>query len=233
MTSHPTRSYTRKTSNARLTPCAPSTAIVRMLCVATVISRPRALARLLVFLCRRRCGSALPRRLRLRAKNVLLFVTLSMFSLSLFPLLPAYVLVSRRGFSRPASRRPAHLPSPKRSWCLLTGSSPASRFLRRYASFDAMTVGTNGLTCGFQLAVHRRCHRLCRYDHSTPGLLTVSSLPRVRSTPAGRQPGRRRGEVPVWMQHLHDSAYWLPTRKKLLYTVANPARGLLNREKIK
>ena len=27
------------------------------------------------------------------------------------------------------------------------------------------------------------------------------------------------------------SAYWLPTRKKLLYTMANPARGLLNREK--
>ena len=27
------------------------------------------------------------------------------------------------------------------------------------------------------------------------------------------------------------SAYWLPTRKKLLYTVANPARGLLNRER--
>ena len=27
------------------------------------------------------------------------------------------------------------------------------------------------------------------------------------------------------------SAYWLPTRKKLLYTVINPARGLLNREK--
>ena len=27
------------------------------------------------------------------------------------------------------------------------------------------------------------------------------------------------------------SAYWLPTRKKLLYTVANPARDLLNREK--
>ena len=32
--------------------------------------------------------------------------------------------------------------------------------------------------------------------------------------------------------HSH-SAYWLPTRKKLLYTVANPARGLLNREKKK
>ena len=28
------------------------------------------------------------------------------------------------------------------------------------------------------------------------------------------------------------SAYWLPTRKKILYTVANPARGLLNREKL-
>ena len=27
------------------------------------------------------------------------------------------------------------------------------------------------------------------------------------------------------------SAHWLPTRKKLLYTVANPARGLLNRDK--
>ena len=31
----------------------------------------------------------------------------------------------------------------------------------------------------------------------------------------------------------HISAHWLPTRKKLLYTVANPARGLLNREKKK
>ena len=29
------------------------------------------------------------------------------------------------------------------------------------------------------------------------------------------------------------SAHWLPTRKKLLYTVANPARGMLNREKKK
>ena len=27
------------------------------------------------------------------------------------------------------------------------------------------------------------------------------------------------------------SAHWLPARKKLLYTVANPARGLLNRGK--
>ena len=39
-----------------------------------------------------------------------------------------------------------------------------------------------------QLAVHRRCHRQCRYDHSPLGLLTVSSLPQFGSTPAGRQP---------------------------------------------
>ena len=32
---------------------------------------------------------------------------------------------------------------------------------------------------------------------------------------------------------LSHSAHWLPTRKKLLYTVANLARGLLNREKNK
>ena len=68
MTSHPSRSYTLKTSSARPTPCAPSTAIVRTLCVATAISRPRARARFLLFLCRRRRLSALPRRLRLRAK---------------------------------------------------------------------------------------------------------------------------------------------------------------------
>ena len=29
------------------------------------------------------------------------------------------------------------------------------------------------------------------------------------------------------------SAHWLPTRKRLIYTVANPARGLLNRKKKK
>ena len=27
-----------------------------------------------------------------------------------------------------------------------------------------------------QLTVHRQYHRLCRYDHSTPGLLTISSF---------------------------------------------------------
>ena len=58
-------------------------------------------------------------------------------------------LVSRRGFSRSTPRRPAHPPFPEQIWCLLTGSSPPSRFPRRYTSFGAMTVGTNGPACGF------------------------------------------------------------------------------------
>ena len=35
----------------------------------------------------------------------------------------------------------------------------------------------------------------------------------------------------LFKEKFSHSAYWLPTRKKLLYTVANPSRGLLNREK--
>ena len=147
MTSHSSQSYTLKTSSTRPTPCAPSTATVRTLCVATVISRPRARARFLVLLCRRRRLSALPRRLRLRAKNFLLSVTFSIFPFTLSPFLPC-ILSSRPGFSRPTPHRPVHLPSP-RIWCLLTGSSPSSRFPRRYASFGVMAVGTNGLTCEF------------------------------------------------------------------------------------
>ena len=148
MTSHPSRSYTLKTSSARPTPCFPSTTIVRTLCVTTMISRPRARARFLLSRCRRRRRSALPRRLRLRVKAFLLFATSSLIHLSLSPFLP-FVLVSRRVFSRPTPRRPSRLSSPERIWCLLIGSSPPSRFPRRYASFGAMTVGTNGLTCGF------------------------------------------------------------------------------------
>ena len=59
------------------------------------------------------------------------------------------ILVSRRGFSRSTPRRPTHIPFLERICCLLTGSSPLSRFPRRYASFGAMAVGTNRLTCGF------------------------------------------------------------------------------------
>ena len=41
-----------------------------------------------------------------------------------------------------------------------------------------------------QLAMHRRYHRLYRYDHSTPGLLTVSLLQVFGSITAGMQPGQ-------------------------------------------
>ena len=191
MTSHLSRSYTLKTSSARPIPCVPSTAIVRTLCVATVISRPRARARLLALLCRRRRRSALPRRLSFCANNFLLFRTFSILPLSLSPLLPC-ILVSRRGFSRPTPRRPAHLPSPERIWCLLTGSSPPSRFPRRYASFGAMVVGTNGpTTCGFNSqctadAIGYVVMITARLD----SLPSPHSLPRVGSTPAGRQSGQ-------------------------------------------
>ena len=73
------------------------------------LPRLLARARFLVSLCRTRRRSALPRRLRSRAKNVLLFVTFS----SMIPPFPVPVLplnlVSRRGFSRPTPPRPAHL----------------------------------------------------------------------------------------------------------------------------
>ena len=130
MTSHPSRSYILKTSSARPTPCVPSTAIVRTLCVVTAISHPRARARFLLLLCRRRRLSALPRRLRLRAKLFILSATFSVFLPFLSPFFPC-ILFSRHGFSRPTPRRPLHLPSPGRIWCLLTGSSHSSRFPRR------------------------------------------------------------------------------------------------------
>ena len=120
--SHPSQSYTLKTSGARPTPCVPSTAIVRTLCVATSISCPRARARFLFLLCCRRRLSALPRRRRLRAKifqNISPFCDFFKFLPSLFPFLPC-ILFSRRGFSRPTPRRSVHLPSPRRIWCLLT-----------------------------------------------------------------------------------------------------------------
>ena len=147
MTSHPSQSYTLRTSSTRPTPCVPST-IVRTLCVATVISRLRARARFLVLLCRRKRRSALPRRLRLRVKTLLLFMIFSLVPLSLYLFLPC-LLVSRLGSSRPTPRRSAHLPSPGRIWYLLTGSSPPSRFPRWHASFGAMTVGTNDLAYRF------------------------------------------------------------------------------------
>ena len=204
MMSHPSRSYTLKTSSARPTPCVPSTAIVRTLCVATAISRPRARARFLLWLCWRRRLSALPRRLRLRAKIFQDVSSCDFFNFrpSPSPFLPC-ILFSRRGFSRPTPRRPVHLPSPGRIWCLLTGPSPSSRFPRRYctvlycctvlyASFGVMAVGTSRLTCGFNWqctadAIGYVVMITARRD----SLPSPQSLPQFGSTPAGRQPGCR------------------------------------------
>ena len=64
----------------------------------------------------------------------------------------------------------------------------------------------------------------CGYTHQIVGQKWV---------PGGALLSRRRvWPVVVVCCFLH-SAYWLPTRKNysVLYTVANPARGLLNREK--
>ena len=130
------------------------------------------------------------------------------FPRSVSPFLPC-ILFSRRRFSRPTPRRPVHLPSPGRVWCLLTGSSPSSRFPRRcctvlyctvlyctvlFASFDVMAVGTNSLSCGFNWQCTADMSlAICRYDHSTPGLLTVSS---VTST-VWVHPGREAAGVEV------------------------------------
>ena len=190
MTSHPSQSHTLKTSSARPTPCVPSTAIVRTLCVATAISRPRARARFLLLLCRRRRLFALPRRLHLRAKFFLLSVTFSIFPLSLSPFLPC-ILLSRRGFSRPTPRRPVHLPFPGRIWCLFTDSSPSFRFPRRYASFGVMNVGPNGLTRGFNWQ--------CTADaigYAVMITANLDSLPSPHSLPRfGAHPGREAAGV--------------------------------------
>ena len=163
--------------------------------MATAISRPRARARFLLLLSRRRRLSALPRRLRLRAKMFLLSAAFLFYPPALSPFLPC-ILFSRRGFSRPTPRRPVHLPSPGRIWCFLTGSSPSSRFPRRcctvlyctvlYASFDVMAVGTNSLTCGFNWQCTADAIGYAVMITARLGVLpSPQSLPRFGSTPAG------------------------------------------------
>ena len=83
--SHHSQSYTLKTSSVRPTPCVPSTAIVRTLCVATAISRPRTRARFPRLLCWRRRLSALPRRRRLSTKISKIFLLSATFSISFLP----------------------------------------------------------------------------------------------------------------------------------------------------
>ena len=88
MVSHPGRSYTLRTSIARPTPYALSTAIVRTLCLATVISRPSARNRILFALCRTGRRSALPRRLLVCAQRVFSFYDFFNYPPFAFPYLP-------------------------------------------------------------------------------------------------------------------------------------------------
>ena len=71
----------------------------------------------------------------------------------------------------------------------LLSSLPLSAAVRQFWCHDRWYQRSD---LWIQLAVHRRCRRLCRYGYSTLALLTVSSLPWVGSTPAGRQPRRVR-----------------------------------------
>ena len=135
MTSHPSRSYTLKTSSARPTPCVPSTVIVRTLYVATVISHPRARARFLVLLSRRRRRSALRRRLRLRVSDLY------------YPPFPAAVLALYFGLATWV--QPSHPASPCPPFVSGTNLVLTNSLLSPLASFGTITVGTNGLTCGF------------------------------------------------------------------------------------
>ena len=129
--------------------------------------------------------------------RVFLFFPPNFFPLSLSPFLPC-ILFSRRGFSRPTPRRPVHLPSPGRIWCLFTGSSPSSRFPRRYASFGVMAVGTNGLTCGFNWH--------CTADtigYAVMITARLDSLPSPHSLPRfGAHPGREAAGVQIGNRHM-------------------------------
>ena len=100
------------------------------------------------------------------------------------------ILAPRHGFSRPTPRSPAHLPFPERTWCLLTGSSPLSHFPRRYASFGAMTAGTNGLAYGFnwQCTANDVGYAVSWSKYAWTRYRLITST--VLSTPAGRQPGQ-------------------------------------------
>ena len=155
--------------------------------MATVISRPRARARFLLSFCRKKRRSALPRRLRLRAKNFLLFATFYIIPLSLSPFLPC-ILASRRGFSRPTppifrlrsesgaySQAPL-LPPAFRGGTPILVTWPLVRTVSLVDSTDSAPPAPSAMLLA---------------GHSTPGLFTVSSLPRFGSTPAGRKSGTK------------------------------------------
>ena len=70
-----------------------------------------------------------------------------------------------------------------------------------------------------------------QYQNGSSNLLTPYYREQPRSTRIAVAYPRPVFSATNWTNYAPTN--WLPTRKKLLYTVANPARGLLNREKKK
>ena len=155
MTSHPSQSYTLKTCSTHPSLCLPSTAIVRTLCGATVISRPRPRARFFLSRCRRTCRSALPRRFRLRARNFRLFSISSLISLSLLFWSRGVGSAVPPRVAPPIFRLTGNLVLTHR----LLSSFPLSAAVRQVWCHDRWYERSD---LWIQLRVHRQRHRLCR-----------------------------------------------------------------------
>ena len=106
--------------------------------------------------------------------------------------------------------RPAHLPFPERIWSLLKGSSPPSRFPRRYSTPVLVSwpwIRTVWLVDSFGSAPPTTSD-IPLAGHRTPGLLTVivSSLTSTDWVHPGRETARAgRGEQSMIYQITTDS----------------------------
>ena len=160
MASHPSGSYTLKTSSARPTPCVPSTAIVRTLCVATVISvlvhvlhssfRSVAGGATLLCLAASVCAPRLP-------SYLWLFVSFPFHVpvLAFYLGLATWVQPSHPASPRPSSVSGANLVLTHR----LLSSLALSAAVRQFWCHDRWCERSD---LWIQLTVHRQHHRLCR-----------------------------------------------------------------------
>ena len=207
--SHPGGSYTLRTSIARPTPYALSTAIVRTLCLATVISRPSARNRILFALCRTGRRSALPRRLCVCAQRVSSFYDFSNYPPFPFPYLP---LDWSRGVGSAVSPRvapPIFHPRSKSGDQSRAPLLPSLSVLARHECVGDMAFGTNSLACGFNWKCTANTigcaatwsEYACKVSTALgtySGLLTVSSLFTVWV-----HPGRKAAEAGIKYCHTY------------------------------
>ena len=128
-------------------------------------------------------------------------------------------LVSRHVFGSPVPHQPAHLHTQAESGAYRTyGIPPEFRggpliYIKPpYAIESVPSLSGHAMAYRWRSLPRVRRHRASKPQGSSERMLTLA----VYCTSC------------CCFSH---SAHWLPTRKKLLYTVANPARGLLNREK--